>query len=160
MSLIWINGNTTAPTAFREPLVQFKQEPFGARQVKRSLRFYQILRMGCLFKLWRGSRYQPSGRTNLKEKGTEKPKMAGNKEKRSLPSFDAPFDASMFTEKSGTIWTDSHVTSFTLEGAFQVTKEVWVDQVEYLADIPCAWPIPKIQTATRSWQTDISQACN
>lgn len=58
-----------------------------------------------------------------------------------------PFDPSMFTKESGTIWTDSKVTSFAVEGKFQVTKEVRVDRVEYLANIPCVWPIPKIQTA-------------
>jgi hypothetical protein len=79
-----------------------------------------------------------------KEKGAVKPKIDGSKEK-SLS--DVPFDTSMFTTKSGTIWTDSNVTSFALEGAFQVTKEVRVDRVEYLSDIPCTWPIPRIQTA-------------
>ena len=73
-----------------------------------------------------------------KEKGAAKPKILGK---------SAPFDASMFTKKSGTIWTDSNVTSFALEGQFQVTKEVRVDRVEYLADIPCTWPIPRIPTA-------------
>lgn len=59
------------------------------------------------------------------------------------------FDPSMFTKESGTIWTDSNVTSFSLamEEKFQVTKEVRVDRVEYLENIPCVWPIPKIQTA-------------
>jgi hypothetical protein len=58
-----------------------------------------------------------------------------------------PFDPLMFTKESGTIWTDSKVTSFAVEGKFQVTKEVRVDRVEYLANIPCVWPIPKIPTA-------------
>jgi hypothetical protein len=79
-----------------------------------------------------------------KEKGTAKPKIDGSKEK-SLS--DVHFDTSMFTTESGTIWTDSNVTSFALEGAFHITKEVRVERVEYLADIPCIWPIPRIQTA-------------
>lgn len=60
--------------------------------------------------------------------------------------FSLPFDPSMFTKESGTTWTDSKVTSFTVEGEFQVTKEVQVDRSEYLASIPCVWPIPKIPT--------------
>lgn len=63
----------------------------------------------------------------------------------SLPGL--PFDPSMFTEESGTVWTDSDLTSFALEGAFQVTKELRVDRVEYLTDIPNVWPIPKIPTS-------------
>jgi len=80
-----------------------------------------------------------------KEKGMEKPNISGNNGMR--PSSRAPFDPSMFTEKSGTIWTDSDVTSFAVEGTFQVTKEVRVDRVEYLTDIPSVWPIPKLQSA-------------
>ena len=68
---------------------------------------------------------------------------SGNKKKE----CSSPFDPSKFTKKSGTIWTDSNVASFAMEGAFQVTKEVRVDRVEYLTDIPCVWPIPRIPTA-------------
>jgi hypothetical protein len=71
----------------------------------------------------------------------------GKKGKEKEETRSPPFDASQFTEKSGTIWTDSNVTSFAMEGAFQVTKEVRVDRVEYLTDIPCVWPIPRISTA-------------
>ena len=74
----------------------------------------------------------------------ENSKIGGRNKKKECSS---PFDPSKFTKKSGTIWTDSNVASFAMEGAFQVTKEVRVDQVEYLANIPCVWPIPKIQTA-------------
>ena len=58
-----------------------------------------------------------------------------------------PFDPTMFMKEASTIWTDSEVTSFAVEGKFQVTKEVRVNRVEYLATIPCVWPIAKIQTA-------------
>ena len=81
-----------------------------------------------------------------KEEGTETPKTqigGGNKGKQYLP----PFDPSEFTKESETIWTDSNAVSFVIEGAFQVTKELRVDRVEYLTDIPCVWPIPRIQTA-------------
>lgn len=37
--------------------------------------------------------------------------------------------------------------SVAVEGTFQVTKEVRVDRVEHLVNIPCVWLIPKIQTA-------------
>jgi len=80
-----------------------------------------------------------------KKKEMEKPKIGGNVGMR--PSPRGPFDPSLFTQKSGTIWTDSDVTSFAVEGTFQVTKEVRVDRVEYLTDIPSVWPIPKLQSA-------------
>lgn len=79
--------------------------------------------------------------------------MVHEKLKTEIPQKDPekqsslPFDPTMFTKEAGTIWTDSEVTSFAVEGKFQVTKEVRVDRVEYLATIPCVWPIPKIQTA-------------
>jgi hypothetical protein len=73
---------------------------------------------------------------------TEIPKKGGRGKRSPLP-----FDPSMFTEQSDTIWTDSKVTSYAVDGTFLVTKEVRVDRVEYLSNIPCIWPIPKIQTA-------------
>jgi hypothetical protein len=79
------------------------------------------------------------GRKNEKEKQFEN----SNGEEQTR----IPFDPSMFTEESGTIWTDSDLTSFALEGPFQVTKELRVDRVEYLTDIPNVWPIPKLPTA-------------
>ena len=85
------------------------------------------------------STVRPSG-GEKKQKGTETCEKGGKQ-------CRLPFDPSMFTKESGTVWTDSKVTSFAVEGAFQVTKEVRVDRVEYLANIPCVWPIPKIQTA-------------
>ena len=73
---------------------------------------------------------------------TEIPKKGGPGKRSPLP-----FDPSIFTEESGTIWTDSNVTSYGVDGIFLVTKEVRVDRVEYLSNIPCVWPIPKVQTA-------------
>ena len=80
------------------------------------------------------------GRKKEKDRGIE---MGGNEQISSL----FPFGPSMFTKESGTIWTDSDVTSLAVEGAFHVTKELQVDRVEYLTDIPSIWPIPKIPTA-------------
>jgi hypothetical protein len=37
--------------------------------------------------------------------------------------------------------------SFVIEGEFKVTKELQVERVEYLMDIPSICPIPRIQTA-------------
>ena len=76
------------------------------------------------------------------EDTTEIPKKGGPGKRSPLP-----FDPSIFTEESGTIWTDSDVTSYAVDGFFLVTKEVRVDRVEYLSNIPCVWPIPKVQTA-------------
>lgn len=89
---------------------------------------------------------EKEGKGKGKEEGMETPKTqmgGGNKGKQYSP----PFDPSEFTKESGTIWTDSNSVSFVVEGAFQVTKEVRVERVEYLTDIPCVWPIPRIQTA-------------
>jgi len=44
------------------------------------------------------------------------------------------------------IWTDLDVTSLAVEDIFQVTKEVQVDRVDYLSNIPRVWPIPKLTT--------------
>jgi hypothetical protein len=81
--------------------------------------------------------------TKGQERGGENSQMGGNEQ---MPS-SFPFEPSMFTKESGTIWTDSDVMSLAVEGAFQVTKEVQVDRVEYLTDIPSVWPIPKLPTA-------------
>ena len=83
------------------------------------------------------------GRKEGKEWGIEKAEMGGNEQ---IP-FSFPFEPSMFMKESGTIWTDSDVTSLAVEGVFQVTKELQVDRVEYLSDIPSVWPIPKLPTA-------------
>ena len=83
-----------------------------------------------------------SGENLKKDDTTEIPKKGGPGKRSPLP-----FDPSMFTEESDTIWTDSKVTSYAVDGMFLVTKEVRVDRVEYLSNIPCVWPIPKIQTA-------------
>ena len=80
------------------------------------------------------------GRKKEKDREIE---IGGNEQILSL----FPFGPSMFTKESGTIWTDSDVTSLAVEGAFHVTKELQVDCVEYLTDIPSIWPIPKIPTA-------------
>ena len=75
------------------------------------------------------------GRKEGKERGIEKAEMGGNEQ---IP-FSFPFEPSMFT-------TDSDVTSLAVEGVFQVTKELQVDRVEYLSDIPGVWPILKLPT--------------
>jgi hypothetical protein len=83
------------------------------------------------------------GRKKEKERGIENSEMGGNEQISSL----FPFGPSTFTKASGMIWTDSDVTSLAVEGAFQVTKELQVDRVEYLTNIPSVWPIPKLPTA-------------
>ena len=52
-----------------------------------------------------------------------------------------------FDRESETVWTDSEITSFVIEGKLQVTAELWVKRVEYLSEIPYAFPIPKVPTA-------------
>lgn len=59
----------------------------------------------------------------------------------------AAFDRGSFIQESGTVWTDSDITSFVIEGALQVTTELWVKRVEYLSEIPYIFPIPKVATA-------------
>lgn len=101
------------------------------KEEERSTSFFQVART--------------KNRKNEEEKQIENSelKMGG---KEQMPS-SLPFDPSMFMKESGTIWTDSDLTSFAVEGAFQVTKELRVDRVEYLTDIPNVWPIPKLPTA-------------
>ena len=72
------------------------------------------------------------GQKKEKERGVENSKMGKNEQMLSL----FPFEPSMFMKESGMIWTDSDVTSLAVEGAFPVTKELQVDCVEYLTDIP------------------------
>jgi hypothetical protein len=59
----------------------------------------------------------------------------------------AAFDRGSFIQESGTVWTDSDITSFVIEGDLQVTAELWVKRVEYLSEIPYIFPIPKVATA-------------
>ena len=69
--------------------------------------------------------------------------MGGNEQVLSV----FPFGPSTFMNESGMIWTDLDDTLLAVEGAFQVTKELQVDCIEYLTDIPSVWPIPKLPTA-------------
>jgi len=57
------------------------------------------------------------------------------------------FDHGSFILESQTVWTDSEITSFVIEGDLQVTAELWVKRVEYLSEIPYTFPIPKVATA-------------
>ena len=59
----------------------------------------------------------------------------------------AAFDRGSFIQESGTVWTDSVITSFVIEGDLQVTAELWVKRVEYISEIPYIFPIPKVATA-------------
>ena len=59
----------------------------------------------------------------------------------------AAFDHGSFIQESGTVWTDSVITSFVIEGDLQVTAELWIKHVEYLSEIPYIFPIPKVATA-------------
>jgi hypothetical protein len=57
------------------------------------------------------------------------------------------FDQGLFIQESQTVWTDSEMTTFVIEGDLQVTAELWVKRVEYLSEIPYVFPIPKVATA-------------
>ncbi|KAJ6579311.1 hypothetical protein B0H10DRAFT_1962985 [Mycena sp. CBHHK59/15] len=50
-------------------------------------------------------------------------------------------------QKSDTIWQDEQISSFVHINQFRVTKDVTVQRVEYLSEIPSIWPIPETPTA-------------
>ncbi|KAJ6545114.1 hypothetical protein B0H10DRAFT_2386324 [Mycena sp. CBHHK59/15] len=50
-------------------------------------------------------------------------------------------------QKSDTIWQDKQISSFVHINQFRVTKDVTVQRVEYLSEIPSIWPIPETSTA-------------
>ncbi|KAJ6542112.1 hypothetical protein B0H10DRAFT_1970741 [Mycena sp. CBHHK59/15] len=50
-------------------------------------------------------------------------------------------------QKSDTIWQDEQISSFVHIDQFRVTKDVTVQRVEYLSEIPSIWPIPETPTA-------------
>ena len=60
----------------------------------------------------------------------------------------AAFDRGSFIQESGTVWTDSDITSFVIEGALQVTTELWVKRVEYLSYTPAAKYTPNSEFPT------------
>jgi len=64
-----------------------------------------------------------------------------------LKTNPTAFDRGSFIQESETVWTDSEITSFVIEGKLQVTAELWVKRVEYLSEIPYTFPIPKVATA-------------
>jgi hypothetical protein len=79
-------------------------------------------------------------------------KAKGKARNRAIPVLKAnlnptAFDRGLFIQESGTVWTDSEIKSFVLEGDLQVTTELWVKRVEYLSEIPYTFPIPKVATA-------------
>ena len=77
-------------------------------------------------------------------------KVKGKARNRAIPvvktNSTAAFDRGSFVQESETVWTDSEITSFVIEGKLQVTAELWVKRVKYLSEIPYAFPIPKVPT--------------
>ena len=77
-------------------------------------------------------------------------KVKGKARNRAHPVLNAnpiAFDRESFVQESGTVWTDSEIKSFVIDGDLQVTTELWVKRVEYLSEIPYIFPIPKVATA-------------
>jgi hypothetical protein len=80
-------------------------------------------------------------------------KAKGKARNRAIPvpktdvTSNAAFDRGSFIQESETVWTDSDIMSFVIEGDLQVTAELWVKRVEYLSEIPYIFPIPKVATA-------------
>lgn len=66
---------------------------------------------------------------------------------KSSTDISLPFDPATFTTESTTVWTDSDLISHAIEKRFKVTKELQVDRVEYLNEIPSVWPVLKEATA-------------
>jgi len=88
-------------------------------------------------------------RVRLKEPAATKAKGQARNRATLVPKAEssAAFDRGSFIQESETVWTDSDITSFVIEGDLQVTTELWVKRVEYLSEIPYIFPIPKVATA-------------
>ncbi|KAJ7782537.1 hypothetical protein DFH07DRAFT_1010922 [Mycena maculata] len=56
------------------------------------------------------------------------------------------FDVGSGLQKSDTIWQDAQISSQVRIGPIRITKEVTVQRLEYLSEIPSIYPIPKIPT--------------
>ena len=86
----------------------------------------------------------------VKLEGPTAAQAKGKARNRAIPvlkTSPTAFDPRSFIQESETIWTDSEITSFVIEGNLQVTAELWVKRVEYLSEIPYTFPIPKVATA-------------
>ncbi|KAJ7458041.1 hypothetical protein B0H11DRAFT_2062428, partial [Mycena galericulata] len=62
------------------------------------------------------------------------------------PSSSDESDADVHWQKSGTRWQDEQISSEMLVGPIRVTKEVTVQRLERLTDLPSIYPIPAIST--------------
>ncbi|KAJ7511037.1 hypothetical protein B0H11DRAFT_2402643 [Mycena galericulata] len=62
------------------------------------------------------------------------------------PSSSDESDADVHWQKSGTRWQDEQILSEMLVGPIRVTKEVTVQRLERLTDLPSIYPIPAIST--------------
>ncbi|KAJ6609978.1 hypothetical protein B0H10DRAFT_1954167 [Mycena sp. CBHHK59/15] len=56
-------------------------------------------------------------------------------------------EASNKLQDSDMVWEDPEISLSVLIGDFEITKEVYVQRIEYLSDIPSIWPVPCIATA-------------